>query len=88
MTIYNLVKGEGVIIGDKIAIPEPWFETMEFDYSPSECVRVNNSGISEKYIFKFVGIRVENPSVLVVNGRKWTKDKISSARFVPTVLDD
>ena len=88
LTIYNLVKGEGVIIGDKVAIPEPWFEKVDFDFMPSEVVKLKNNDINEKYNFKFESVRVENPSVLVVNGKKWTKEKISTARFVPTVLDD
>ena len=88
LTIYNLVKGEGVIIGDKIAIPEPWYENIEFQFEPSSPVRLNYSEIEDKYNFKFDSIRVENPSVLVVNGKKWTKDKVSTAKFVPTVLDD
>ena len=88
LTIYNLIKGEGVIIGDKVAIPEPWFENIEFQFQPSDPVRMNNSDIHEKYNSKFNSVRVENPSVLVVNGKKWTKDKFSTAKFVPTVLDD
>lgn len=88
LTIYNLVKGEGVIIGDKIAIPEPWYENIKFKFEPSSLVRMNYDEISDQYDFKFDSIRVENPSVLVVNGKKWTKDKVSTAKFVPTVLDD
>lgn len=46
-----------------------------------------DDNISE-FKFKFNSIRVENPTVLVVNGKKWTKEKVSSAFFVPKVISD
>ena len=40
----------------------------------------------DRFEIKFVSVRVENPTVLVVNGRKWNKEKLSSAFFVPKVI--
>jgi len=47
-----------------------------------------DGNIISEFQFKFKSIRVENPSVLVVNGKKWTREKISSAFFVPKVVAD
>jgi hypothetical protein len=32
VTVYNLAKGKGVIIGDSVAIPEPVFTQVHFTY--------------------------------------------------------
>jgi tetratricopeptide (TPR) repeat protein len=86
LTIYNLVNGEGVIIGDSIAIPEPWIENVNFTYELPDCINLSVNQITNN--FKFCSIRVETPSVLVVNGKKWTKDKVSSTVIVPKVISD
>lgn len=92
LTIYNLVDGEGVIIGNSVAIPEPWLECVNFKFNLNEHLKndILIKQISNKinYEFKFDSIRVENPTVLVVKGKKWGKDKISSAFFVPKVVQD
>ena len=50
---------------------------------------IDNSKERKKEIeFKFKSIRVEYPTVLVVNGKKWTKEKVSTAFFVPKVIAD
>ena len=97
LTIYNLASGHGVIIGDSIAIPEPWLESVDFKFDLKqnlknkrlidEMSQLNESG--EFYFeFKFKSVRVENPTVLVVNGKKWTREKVSSTFFVPKVIAD
>lgn len=92
MTIYNLVESEGVIIGNSVAIPEPWLERVDFKFNLAENLKNDHlvKQISDKveYEFKFDSIRVENPTVLVVKGKKWGKEKISSAFFVPKVVQD
>jgi hypothetical protein len=42
VTIYNLAEGKGVIIGDSVAIPEPYLTKVHFKYKQK--VRI-------KYIF-------------------------------------
>lgn len=100
LTIYNLASGHGVIIGDSIAIPEPWLESVDFTFNVDAHLKnkmlvddiksLKKSGDSalNEFTFKFPSIRIENPTVLVVNGKKWTKDKVSSAFFVPKVISD
>lgn len=100
LTIYNLAARNGVIIGDSVAIPEPWIERVNFSFSLSESLRNealiarlrNDAELSvadeDKHEFKFESVRVENPTVLVVNGKKWTKEKLSSAFFIPKVIAD
>ena len=96
--VYNLAGGHGVIIGNSVAIPEPWLESVDFKFDLNKNLKNKNViqeikvGFDEKntneFEFKFNSIRVENPTVLVVNGKKWTKEKISSAFFVPKVISD
>lgn len=33
VTVYNLAMGKGVIIGDSVAIPEPYVTTIDFKHS-------------------------------------------------------
>lgn len=56
VTIYNLAEGQGVIIGDSVAIPEPFLQLVEVNH-PGLAVHFNN-------------IRVDSPMVMVVNGKK------------------
>jgi len=60
VTVYNLADGKGVIIGDSVAIPEPYVTDVDFKYESSE--------------YKFRLIRIETPLVLVVNGKKVNRD--------------
>jgi len=32
VTVYNLAQGKGVIIGDSVAIPEPYFTRVKIEY--------------------------------------------------------
>ncbi|XP_050297968.1 tetratricopeptide repeat protein 5-like [Anthonomus grandis grandis] len=55
-TVFNLADGKGVIIGDSVAIPEPYVTDVEFSYKED--------------IFKFRLVRVETPVIMVVNSKK------------------
>ncbi|GJQ77322.1 hypothetical protein Trydic_g20740 [Trypoxylus dichotomus] len=61
VTVYNFAEGKGVIIGDSVAIPEPYVTDVNFEYEDKE--------------YKFRLVRVETPLVLVVNSKKLTRDK-------------
>ncbi|XP_069686629.1 tetratricopeptide repeat protein 5-like [Periplaneta americana] len=67
VTVYNLAQGKGVIIGDSVAIPEPYLAKICFKYKQKE--------------WNFVSLRVESPVLLVVNGRKVGRDQQASARL-------
>lgn len=93
LTIYNLASGHGLIIGNSVAIPEPWVENLDFTFKPkdllsNESILTNMALDKEEYNFRFMSIRVENPTVLVVNEKKWTKDKLASTFFVPKAISD
>ncbi|XP_074026151.1 tetratricopeptide repeat protein 5 [Leptinotarsa decemlineata] len=60
VTIFNLADGKGVIIGDSVAIPEPYVTDVDFCYKEID--------------YKFRLIRVETPVILVVNGKKVGRD--------------
>jgi len=55
-TVFNLADGKGVIIGDSVAIPEPYVTDVDFSY------KENN--------FKFRLLRIETPVIMVVNTKK------------------
>jgi len=56
VTTYNLSPGKGVIIGDTVAIAEPYFTHLDIEYQAVK--------------YKFNMVRVESPLVLVINGKK------------------
>ena len=60
VTLYNLSPGKGVIIGDTVAVPEPFFTAIDLDWAGA------------KYQFSLV--RVESPLVLVINSRKAARE--------------
>nr|CAD7612348.1 unnamed protein product [Timema genevievae] len=64
VTVYNLAQGKGVIIGDTVAIPEPYLSQVRFKYKDKE--------------YQLDCIRVESPLVLVVNGKKQGMDKLAN----------
>ncbi|KAL1506730.1 hypothetical protein ABEB36_006037 [Hypothenemus hampei] len=55
-SVYNLASGKGVIIGDSVAIPEPFLNEVDFVYNGDT--------------FKFKLVRVDMPVILVVNSKK------------------
>lgn len=63
VSVFNLAVGKGMIVGDSIAIPEPFVQLNE--------VTVDGENIS------FQSIRVDNPVVLVVNKRKVGKERLA-----------
>ncbi|XP_075235210.1 tetratricopeptide repeat protein 5-like isoform X2 [Lycorma delicatula] len=67
VTVYNLAQGTGVIIGDSVAVPEPYLTHFSFNFSGKD--------------FKFNGLRVDSPLVLVVNGKKLGRDKLASTQL-------
>jgi tetratricopeptide (TPR) repeat protein len=63
VTVYNIANGWGIKIGDCVAIPEPFVNNIELNHFDQH--------------IKFPSIRVHSPIVLVVNGRKLSKDSQS-----------
>ncbi|KAG8222338.1 hypothetical protein J437_LFUL001324 [Ladona fulva] len=61
VTVYNLGKGKGVLIGDSVAIPEPFLTRVSVRHKEKE--------------YHFDSVRVERPSYIVVNGKNVGKDK-------------
>lgn len=61
VTLYNLAKGKGVIIGDSVAIPEPYLTHVHVK--------------SEESDFSYKSVRVNTPLVMVVNGKKMGRDQ-------------
>ena len=60
ITTYNLSPGKGVIIGDTVAIAEPYFTPVDISYKDK--------------VYRFDMVRVESPLVLVINGKKAGRD--------------
>ncbi|KAK6185969.1 hypothetical protein SNE40_008094 [Patella caerulea] len=61
VNVYNIAPGQGMKIGDTVAIPEPYLQP----------IHVNHKHIE----ISFESIRVDSPMVLVVNGKKVGIDK-------------
>ncbi|XP_047998625.1 tetratricopeptide repeat protein 5-like [Leguminivora glycinivorella] len=70
VTVYNWADGRGAIIGDSVAIPEPKLTTHKLD------------GPLAKYGFK--SIRVNNPTLLRVNGKRVGMDQFASTKVTST----
>ncbi|XP_059484275.1 tetratricopeptide repeat protein 5-like [Neocloeon triangulifer] len=60
VTVYNLAEGRGFIIGDSVAIPDPYVSKVCFHYKDKT--------------FDFNSIRVATPLVLAVNGRRLSRE--------------
>jgi len=60
VNLYNLAPGKGVIIGDSVAIPEPFYSHVNVD-------------IKDQMV-SFDLVRVESPLALVINGKKASAD--------------
>ena len=96
VTLYNLKAGVGVIIGDTVAIAEPFMEKIHFEFDPNNVIGGGGGGDgvgvgditkksdstshspsspSSKAKFEFISLRVPTPVVVVVNGKKWGRDK-------------
>ena len=56
VTLYNLSPGKGVIIGDTVAVPEPFFSSIDLTWEAAN--------------YQFNMVRVESPLVLIINSRK------------------
>ncbi|ENN80500.1 hypothetical protein YQE_03080, partial [Dendroctonus ponderosae] len=70
-TLYNLAAGKGVIIGDRVAIPQPLVTDIDFHYKHNH--------------FKFRTVRVQNPMQMIVNGKQVDDKVVSNASLC--VLD-
>ncbi|XP_071452469.1 tetratricopeptide repeat protein 5-like [Hetaerina americana] len=61
VTVYNFGKGYGVLIGDSVAIPEPFLTRVHVKHKGRE--------------YQFDSLRVERPVYMVVNGKNVSRDK-------------
>ena len=71
VNLYNLAPGKGVIIGDSVAIAEPYFTRVSVSTTST------SSSSSEAKSIEFGLIRVESPLVLVINGKKAGRDMVA-----------
>ncbi|XP_071823555.1 tetratricopeptide repeat protein 5-like isoform X2 [Apostichopus japonicus] len=74
VNLYNVAQGQGVIIGDSVAIPEPH-------------IMKNDLSVDDKHI-NFFSIRVLSPIYLVVNRRKLGADKQAPATLQVSTLGE
>ncbi|KAK2180329.1 hypothetical protein NP493_447g01045 [Ridgeia piscesae] len=61
VTVYNMADGQGVKIGDSVAIAEPFLQIVDVAFGKLE--------------LNYKSIRVDSPLVMVVNGRKLGAEK-------------
>ncbi|XP_063971795.1 tetratricopeptide repeat protein 5-like [Lytechinus pictus] len=74
VNVYNIAQGQGVIIGDTVAIPEPYLHRIDFT-------------VDDKHI-EFSSLRVNTPVALVVNGKKLGIDKQAPAMLSVSAKSD
>ena len=74
VTLYNLSPGKGVIIGDTVAIPEPFFTQIDISWENTE--------------YKFSLVRVESPLVLVINSRKASRELQAGVQMSTFTITD
>ncbi|XP_071784948.1 tetratricopeptide repeat protein 5-like [Asterias amurensis] len=65
VNIYNIAQGQGTIIGDSVAVPEPYVQSNDFEF--------------DKKNIKFSSMRVDTPVALVVNAKKLGLEKQAPA---------
>ncbi|KXJ17877.1 tetratricopeptide repeat protein 5 [Exaiptasia diaphana] len=63
VTVYNMNMTSGFMVGDSVAIPEPFLQVTDFT--------------EDDKTFKFESIRVDSPVVLVVNKKKLGKSQLA-----------
>ncbi|XP_034836618.1 tetratricopeptide repeat protein 5-like [Maniola hyperantus] len=66
VSVYNWADGSGAIIGNVVAVPEPLLTSHSMD--------------SELAQFEFKSIRVNNPLVLLINGKRVSLNQYASTR--------
>jgi len=72
VSVFNLAVGKGMIVGDSVAIPEPFVQLHEVTVEGEEAAEGDEA---EKIVFH--SIRVDNPVVLVINKRKVGLERLS-----------
>ncbi len=66
VNLYNLAPGKGVIIGDAVAIPEPYFSRVRAERTDRKTDKTS--------VVEFDLVRVDSPLVLVINGKKASQE--------------
>ncbi|XP_026812964.1 tetratricopeptide repeat protein 5-like [Rhopalosiphum maidis] len=68
VSVYNLAQGKGPIIGDSVAIPEPYLTNIDAKYL--------------KQTFQYPSIRVNLPLTMVVNKKNISAECVSQPQFL------
>ncbi|KAG8193579.1 hypothetical protein JTE90_000216 [Oedothorax gibbosus] len=74
VNVYNMVQGKGVIIGDSVAIFQPFVQHFNFTY--------------KEKAFSFSSVRVNNPLQLEVNKKKLGSEVMAPPRLSVTLKSD
>lgn len=74
VSVYNLAQGKGVIIGDSVAIAGPSVQHVDVHF--------------KEKVIAFSSIRVNNPTSLVVNGKKVSINQQAPPRLSVTVKSE
>ncbi|EDO45981.1 predicted protein [Nematostella vectensis] len=74
VTVYNMASGAGFVVGDAIAIPEPYVQVTDFT--------------EDGKVFQFKSIRVDNPVVLAVNKKKLGASHLAPSVLSVTAISE
>ncbi|KPI98182.1 Tetratricopeptide repeat protein 5 [Papilio xuthus] len=70
VTVYNWADGRGAIIGDCVTIPEPYMTTHKHE--------------SDLATYNFNSLRLNNPMLLLVNGKRVGRNQFACTRVTST----
>ncbi|KPJ01437.1 Tetratricopeptide repeat protein 5 [Papilio xuthus] len=70
VTVYNWADGRGAIIGDCVTIPEPYMTTHKHE--------------SDLATYNFKSLRLNNPMLLLVNGKRVGRNQFACTRVTST----
>ncbi|XP_031555752.1 tetratricopeptide repeat protein 5-like [Actinia tenebrosa] len=74
VTVYNMNMKSGFMVGDSLAIPEPFIQVTDFT--------------EDGKVYKFESIRVDNPVVLIVNKKKLGKNQLAPSVLSVTAKNE
>lgn len=90
VAVYNLAQGRGPIIGDSVAIPEPFMSHIDATYKNQVCFYANLICTINLYNvvcftifqkFHYPCIRINLPLTMIVNKKCLTTECVSQPKF-------
>lgn len=91
VSVYNLAQGRGPVIGDSVAIPEPYLSQIDVTYKNQVCFFLNGMNLTKFVLircifhfqkFNYPSLRVNLPLTMVVNKKSVSAECVSQPQFL------